>query len=368
MPTEYLNLSDFEYDLPAHLIAQEPCALRDQSKLLYLDKLTKAISHRVFSDLVEILDHKDVLVINDTKVIPARLIARKITGGLAKLLLIKHEANSPGVWQAMVSPIKGLKLGDILTVQFGSKTWPIKIVDIVTAEDGNKRLLVHLGSEQAIFELLRDAGQAPLPPYISRRVADSQQSGVNAEQIKKGEDLERYQTVFAQAPGAVAAPTAGLHFSEELLARLKAKGITICTVTLHVGPGTFKPIAHSIESHHIEPERYWISRKCAHTINAAKAQGRRIIAVGTTSCRALESAGSTGLVQPVTDDSTSLYVRPGYQFKIIDGLITNFHLSKSSLLLLVSAFVGRDALMNTYQVAIDRQYRFYSYGDAMLIL
>lgn len=359
MNVEKLDLADFQYDLPQHLIAQDPCAVRDQSKLLCLNKNTKAISHHVFNELVDLLDPSDVLVVNDTKVVPARLIAQRKSGGTVKLLLVKPEANRVGVWQAMVSPIKRLQSKEILTVNLGKKSWEIEIVDIFFAEDGHKRLLVNLGANKQVFELLNSIGYAPLPPYIARE---------RGSDAKRQDDLDRYQTVYAAAAGAVAAPTAGLHFSEQLLAQLRERGVTICTVTLHVGPGTFKPIEDSIDDHYIEPEKYSIPATTAETVNRAKREGRRIIAVGTTSCRALESATANGALSPISNESTTLYIRPGYRFQLIDGLITNFHLSGSSLLLLVAAFVGRDSIMQAYETAIANNYRFFSYGDAMLIL
>lgn len=358
---EKLELSDFQYDLPQNLIAQEPCRQRDASKLLWLNRTTKLVAHHVFHDLVDLLQPSDVLVVNDTKVVPARLVASRNSGGKIKLLLIKPEANKPGIWQAMVTPIKRLKTDEVLTVTVAGKTRTIRVAGFVLAEDGHKRLLVDLGGQQEVFELLSDIGYAPLPPYIARTIDEDSER-------KRQEDLDRYQTVYANAAGAVAAPTAGLHFSKQLLSDLKKKGVTICSVTLHVGPGTFKPIADSIEEHIIESEQYSIPVSTAEIINKAKAEGRRVIAVGTTTCRALESAASMATLEAVPSASTSLYIRPGYQFKLIDGLITNFHLSGSSLLLLVAAFVGRSALMSTYQNAIENQYRFFSYGDAMLIL
>jgi S-adenosylmethionine:tRNA ribosyltransferase-isomerase len=360
LKAEKLDLRDFQYDLPQHLIAQEPCGQRDNSKLLWLRRDTKEVSHHIFNQLVDLLHPSDVLVVNDTKVVPARLLANRASGGHTKLLLIKPEANRPGLWQAMVTPIKRLKANELLTVHVADKTHQIRIVEIVIAEDGHKRLLVDLGSQQQVFDLLSNIGYAPLPPYITRSTEQNSEP-------KRQEDLERYQTVYARESGAVAAPTAGLHFSQQLLANLRAKEVTISSVTLHVGPGTFKPISGPIEEHHIEAEQYSIPDATVEVVNKAKAEGRRIIAVGTTTCRALESATSNGVLSTISNASTSLYIRPGYQFKFIDGLITNFHLSGSSLLLLVAAFVGRDALMKAYQIAIENKYRFFSYGDAMLI-
>jgi S-adenosylmethionine:tRNA ribosyltransferase-isomerase len=358
---EKLNLKDFHYDLPQHLIAQHPCAVRDESRLLWLHRSSKDISHHVFNHVVDLLDPSDVLVVNDTKVVAARLLAKRASGGKVKLLLVKPEADRPGFWQAMVSPIKRLQPNEALLVQTANSAREIRIVDIVIAEDGHKRLIVDLGTQQQVFELLSEIGYAPLPPYITRSIDQELEPA-------RQKDLDRYQTVYARCEGAVAAPTAGLHFSEMLLGKLKAKGVTVCTVTLHVGPGTFKPITDSIDSHFIEPELYSIPAKAAETVNRARREGRRIIAVGTTTCRALESATAQGALTEVHNQSTTLYIKPGYQFKLIDGLITNFHLSESSLLLLVAALVGRDPLMKAYETAIENNYRFFSYGDAMLVL
>jgi S-adenosylmethionine:tRNA ribosyltransferase-isomerase len=365
-----LDLKDFEYELPAQLIAQEPSSVRHESKLLYLNKATSVVSHHTFGDLADLLEPSDLVVINDTRVIPAKFIARRASGGTVKLLLLRPEvnpqSNGNSIWQAMVTPIRRLRVGEILSIHGPRKNFKVLITNIITAEDGHKRLLVNLGTQTDVFELLNDAGQAPLPPYITR--ADPQTDIDENSQSKRENDLERYQTIFASAPGAVAAPTAGLHFSDQLVEKLAAKGVNICRLTLHVGPGTFKPISESIENHHIEAEEYSIPEHTAQLINSAKSQGRRIIAVGTTSCRALESAAANGVLQAKEKESTTLYIRPGFSFQIVDGLITNFHLSRSSLLLLVSAFAGHKALIDAYKIAIDNNYRFFSYGDSMLIL
>ncbi len=320
----------------------------------------------MFADLAELLKPSDILVVNNTKVIPAKLTATRETGGSIRLLLLKPLPNQEGHWQAMVTPIRRLRSGENLSIQGNTKQFNVKVTGIITGEDGHKRLVVYLGRQSEVFELLNDAGQAPLPPYISR--SDNPDKSELISTSKRQDDLERYQTIFAKAPGAVAAPTAGLHFSDQVMEELKAKDITICQLTLHVGPGTFKPITDSIEKHKIESEEYSINNETASVINSAKSQGRRIIAVGTTSCRALESAAMRGSIQAKEKASTSLYIRPGFDFQIVDGLITNFHLSRSSLLLLVAAFAGHRALMNAYQVAITNNYRFFSYGDSMLIL
>jgi S-adenosylmethionine:tRNA ribosyltransferase-isomerase len=355
------TIADYEYDLPNELIADKPLPERDQSRLLVINRTNQSISHSRFDKIVDFLKKGDVVVVNDTKVIPAKLLARRASGGFVRVLLIKHEANQPGLWQAMVSPIKRLKPEEVLHVSTaGGEERSIKIKAIITAEDGFKRVLVDLGAGSSVFELLNEIGQAPLPPYIMR--------DQNNAAVDRADDLKRYQTVFANAPGAVAAPTAGLHFSDHLMQELEDRGVAIVKLTLHVGPGTFKPIENSVEDHFIEAETYSISAETAKTINQAKKEGRRVIAVGTTSLRALESAAQDGQLKTVADESTSLYIRPGHHFAIVDGLITNFHLSRSSLLILVSTFAGHDLIMRAYKEAIKEKYRFYSYGDSSLIV
>lgn len=356
------TLADFEYELPTELIAQEPLPTRDQSRLMVVDRSAQTISHYQFKDIANLLKPGDVLVVNDTKVIPARLTARRASGGIIEILLVKAEPHTPGVWQAMATPLKRLKPGEELFLDtHGQSTLSIFVEDIILTEQGEKRLLLNLGPQENVYKIFSSAGSAPLPPYIHRDNDDQ------TETRKRQSDLNRYQTVFAEAPGAVAAPTAGLHFSDELLAKLTASGIELCKVTLHVGPGTFKPITTTLKEHHIESEELSITNKTAEVVNKALAEGRRVIAVGTTSCRALESAGKSGTLNPVQSDKTSLYISPGYDFKIIKGLVTNFHLSKSSLLVLVSAFASHNLIMSAYQEAIKERYRFFSYGDAMLI-
>jgi S-adenosylmethionine:tRNA ribosyltransferase-isomerase len=355
------TIEDFEYDLPADLIAQTPCDVRHESRLLLLERASSAIEHRHFADIVEILQEGDLLVVNNTRVIPARLLASRQTGGQVEILLLKAETHRPGLWQALANPLRKLKVGDILQAQSpGGLNAQILVEDIFAGPDGHKRVMISLGSQQTAFELLQDIGNAPLPPYIERR--RDQTASMRAR------DLERYQAIFAAAPGAVAAPTAGLHFSPEVVARLKDRGVGLEEITLHVGPGTFKPISATLDDHAIEAEEYTIKAEAAARINDAKRAGRRVIAVGTTTCRALETAGMDGVVQPVERAQSTLYIRPGFQFRILDGLLTNFHLSRSSLLVLVSAFGGYELVRRAYQDAVDRRYRFFSYGDAMLIL
>jgi S-adenosylmethionine:tRNA ribosyltransferase-isomerase len=403
-----LNLEDYAYDLPPELIAQEPAEVRHESRLLYVDRKSKALSHHQFKDVVDLLCPGDLVVVNDTRVIPARLFARRQTGGVVEILLVKPSQEKIGLWLAIGTPIRRLKVGETLIACGLDESHEIKVADIVYGADQHKMLLVDLGPGESVFNLLRQIGFAPLPPYIHRSydtgsasdsaasesVSRAREQGQRANndsaelfdtalaiehksargdgEVSVGNhrlvDMERYQTIFASQPGAVAAPTAGLHFTDQVLMALQAKGIELCKITLHVGPGTFKPISESIEKHQMEREHFWIAREAADRINSALSEGRRIIAVGTTTCRALESAFDNGGVRACVNESTALFIKPGYRFRVINGLITNFHLSKSSLLLLVSAFAGRDLIMDAYQTAIENRYRFYSYGDAMLIL
>ncbi|MBY0357995.1 MAG: tRNA preQ1(34) S-adenosylmethionine ribosyltransferase-isomerase QueA [Candidatus Obscuribacterales bacterium] len=356
-----LSLDDFSYDLPSELIAQEPCGTRHESRLLVLNKESGELNHHVFKEIRNYLRPGDVLVLNDTKVIPARITARRASGGAVEVLLLKAEAHKPGIWQAMAYPLRKLRQGDSLFVDgAGGKEFVLKVADFVESPDGQRRLLIDFGGQQEVYSLLAHIGSAPLPPYIRRQRPEGD------EEARRSTDLERYQTVFAKTPGAVAAPTAGLHFSAELLHELKEQGVEIAYLTLHVGPGTFKPISHSVEEHSIEAEEFNVPADTAHIVNKALDEGRRVIAVGTTSLRTLETAGSSGRLQSGSAEST-LYVKPGYGFKIVKALITNFHLSRSSLLVLVSAFAGHEKIMPAYKIAVEQKYRFYSYGDAMFI-
>lgn len=362
------TLADFAYDLPDELIASEPAAVRHESRLLVIERETGKLSHRRFADLVDLLIPGDVLVVNDTRVIPARITCLRTTGGAVELLLLRPDSERAGLWHAMATPLRKLKAGEKLLVHDASgKQHEITISEIYALPDGQKRALVDLGPGANTYNLLTAIGNAPLPPYILKQ-REKEQHTDEITESERQHDIERYQTVFAREPGAVAAPTAGLHFSDEVLAKLQACGIEVAKVTLHVGPGTFKPITSSLEEHTIETESFSIPEHTAATINKALSEGRRIIAVGTTSCRALETAGTSRHVTPVSNGQTGLYISPGYQFKIISGLVTNFHLSQSSLLVLVSAFAGRDVIMAAYQEAIAQRYRFFSYGDATLIL
>ena len=342
--TELLKISDFDFSLPEALIAQEPVAIRDSSRLMALDRKTGELEHRIFSDIESYLVSGDVLVLNDTKVFPCRLIVKKPGGGKAEVFLLEEKGLN--VWDALVKG--GVGLGKQVVVDQG-------IEAEIIAERGDGVKVVRFLGVPDIRAILPEIGRTPLPPYIKREAGQR--------------DRERYQTVYASREGAVAAPTAGLHFTGELFARLKAKKIELVHITLHVGPGTFQPVrVETITEHRMHPERYDISAGSATTINRAKAEGRRVIAVGTTSVRTLETAASGSAGVAPGEGSSSLFIHPGYVFKVIDGLITNFHLPKSTLLMLVAAFAGRENILSAYRTAIQEEYRFYSYGDAMLIL
>ena len=338
-----LRLSSFDYDLPGHCIAQEPSPIRDRSRLMVLHRAAGTIEDRIFSDIADYLEDGDVLVVNDTKVFPCRVMARKKTGGAAEIFLLSEQGLNS--WDALVS--NGVNIGGRLDISGG-----VEAEIIASGEKGIKT--VRFYGVRDVREVLPEIGQTPLPPYIKRR-PDARDGG-------------RYQTVYASHDGAVAAPTAGLHFTTELLKRLESKGVGIVPVTLSVGPGTFQPVrVDDITAHKMLPERYAIPRDSAVVINGARAEGRRVIAVGTTSVRTLESAAAPdGLVVP-GEGTTDLFIYPGHAFRVIDGMITNFHLPKSTLLMLVSAFAGREHVLRAYRRAVLEQYRFYSYGDAMFI-
>jgi S-adenosylmethionine:tRNA ribosyltransferase-isomerase len=341
--TERLKLSDFDYHLPKALIAQEPCPVRDQSRLMVLDRKTGSTRHRTFCDIDEQLIPGDLVVLNDTKVFPCRLMAKKNSGGNAEIFLLRERGRNQ--WDALVKG--GGIVGKKLKVAAG-----IEAEIIEAGEDSLRTIRFHGGND--IKEMLPEIAKTPLPPYIKREATAA--------------DRERYQTVYASHEGAVAAPTAGLHFTPELFQKLSSKGIEFATITLHVGPGTFQPVkVEYIADHQMRPEHYYISNEAATSINSAHAEGRRVIAVGTTSLRAIETAtASTGAITSGRGSST-LFIYPGYHFKAASGIITNFHLPKSTLLMLVSAFAGRENILSAYRIAVAEQYRFYSYGDAMLI-
>lgn len=340
-----MRKEDFNFDLPEELIAQDPLEDRSSSRLLVLDKETGKTEHHVFREIIDYLEAGDCLVINDTKVIPARLIGSKIgTDAKIEVLLLKRKEND--VWEILVKPGKKAKIGT--RISFGDGLLVGEVVDIV--EEGNR--LIHFEYEGIFEEILDRLGQMPLPPYITHQL----------------EDKNRYQTVYAKHSGSAAAPTAGLHFTPELLKKIEEKGVQIARVTLHVGLGTFRPVkVDNILEHHMHSEFYQIEEEAAEKINTAKANGKRVIAVGTTSCRTIESAAKEdGTIAPVSG-WTDIFIYPGYQFKVLDCLITNFHLPESTLVMLVSALAGREHVLNAYEEAIKERYRFFSFGDAMFI-
>ena len=340
-----MKLKDFWYPLPSELIAQHPTERRDQSRLIVLDRKEKSITHRTFRDIQEYLVKGDCLVINNTRVIPARLLGEKEgTGGKIEFVLLKRLEND--TWEVILKPGRRARVGSRFV--FGDGRLRAEILKIV---DGGNRI-VRFFYDGVFEEVLDQVGIVPLPPYITEEL----------------EDKERYQTVYSRINGSAAAPTAGLHFTEELLEQIKAKGVEVAEVTLHVGLGTFRPVkVENIEEHHMHKEYYSISEQACETINRARKSGNRVIAVGTTSVRVLETASDdSGFVRPGQGE-TDIFIYPGYRFKAIDGLITNFHLPESTLIMLVCAFAGRDFIMEAYKEAIDRRYRFFSFGDAMFI-
>ena len=340
-----MKTSDFYYDLPQDLIAQDPLKKRSDSRLMHLDRKTGQICHQHFTDILRWLHPGDCLVINDTKVIPARLFGRKEdTDAHIEILLLKRRDKD--VWETLVKPGKKAKPGTKLI--FGDGRLKGEVIDIV--EEGNR--LIRFTYEGIFEEILDSLGEMPLPPYITHKL----------------EDKNRYQTVYAKHDGSAAAPTAGLHFTEELLEQVKAKGVSIAHVTLHVGLGTFRPVkVEDVTQHHMHSEFYVVEEEQARLINETKAAGGRIISVGTTSCRTLESAGDETGVVKAGSGWTDIFIYPGYRFKVIDGLITNFHLPESTLLMLVSALAGKDTIMKAYEEAVKERYRFFSFGDAMFI-
>ncbi len=342
-------LSDFDYELPENLIAQVPSEKRDMSKMMVLDRYAKTIEHRRFCDIVDYLTEKDLLVLNNTKVIPARLYAKKDTGALIEIFLVREVKKD--IWLSLIKPSKRVKSGMLLKIA--------EELSVEILEKDDDKWFVKLLYTGNIFEILDKVGRIPLPPYIERKMTSDEYKNL---------DFERYQTVYAEKEGAVAAPTAGLHFTKEILEKLEKKGTHHCFVTLNVGLGTFKPVkCENILEHKMDSETFEITAETAGIINEAKVQGKNIVAVGTTSVRTLETVmNKYGKIIPIKDTS-ELFIYPGYEFKIVNKLITNFHLPKSTLLMLVSALAGKDYIFNAYNEAIKEQYRFYSYGDCMLI-
>ena len=340
-----MNVKDFYYDLPQELIAQDPLEDRSSSRLLVLDKETGEMEHKVFRDILSYLKKGDCLVINDTKVIPARLIGRKEgTDAHIEILLLKRREND--IWETLVKPGKKAKVGTV--IQFGDGLLTGTVVDIV--EEGNR--LIQFSYDGIFEEILDQLGQMPLPPYITHQLKDK----------------NRYQTVYAEHEGSAAAPTAGLHFTKDLLKEIEEMGVSIAHVTLHVGLGTFRPVkVENVQEHHMHSEFYIVEEEAAKVINDTKKNGGRVICVGTTSCRTLESATGENGVLKAGSGWTDIFIYPGYKFKILDCLITNFHLPESTLVMLVSALAGREHVLAAYEEAIRQRYRFFSFGDAMFI-
>ena len=361
LPETSLTLKDFYYDLPEERIAQTPIEPRDSSRLMVIDRASGTTEHKIFRDVIDYLNPGDVLVINDTRVIPARIIgvrAKKAmpdgteakTGSTApvELLLLKQMEND--VWEALAGPGKRAKLGD--TLVFGGNVLEAKVIEIT--ESGNRIVKLRCldGESDTVYDALHRIGTMPLPPYIKEKL----------------DNQERYQTVYSRLEGSAAAPTAGLHFTPELLEKIRAKGVAVVAVLLHVGLGTFRPVKEEhIEDHEMHCEHIEVTEEAARTINERRAAGGRAIAVGTTSCRTLESASDeNGVLHPISAD-TGIFIYPGYRFKMTDALITNFHLPESTLLMLVSALAGRERMLDAYKTAVEMKYRFFSFGDAMLI-
>ena len=341
-----MKTSDFYYDLPEELIAQDPLEDRTASRLLVLDRKTGAVKHKIFSDVIDYLNKGDCLVINNTRVIPARLIGEKEgTGGKVEVLLLKRRAND--VWETLVKPGKKLKPGAKIT--FGDGRLRAEVLEVV--EEGNR--LVKFCYEGIFEEILDSLGEMPLPPYITHKL----------------EDKEMYQTVYAKFDGSAAAPTAGLHFTKELLNKIEEKGIKISSITLHVGLGTFRPVkVDDVNNHHMHTEWYEVNAEAAEIINETKRNGGRVICVGTTSCRTIESVADENGYMKAKTGETDIFIYPGYKFKVMDGLITNFHLPESTLVMLVSAFAGKENVLSAYETAVKEKYRFFSFGDAMILI
>lgn len=342
-----MELKDFEFDLPEELIAQRPLGERDASRLMVLKRSTGRTVHTEFRRVAEHLNDGDLLVINDTKVLPARLLGAKATGGRVEVLLVERlEGEGKELWRCLVKNSKGLKPGSTITIDGGERA------GVVSAGDDG---FWKVAFAPRFSERLESIGLVPLPPYIRRE--------------PEKDDALRYQTVYAGSSGAVAAPTAGLHFTERLLEEIKKKGVDVRRITLHTGPGTFMPVrVENIEAHRMLPERYTVSPEVSEAVQKAKEEKRRVVAVGTTSTRALEAAFRGGIEAPVLSGSTDLFIYPGFRFRVVDALLTNFHLPGSTLIMLVAAFAGRDQVLEAYKEAVRMRYRFFSYGDAMLII
>ena len=360
LPETDLRLSDFYYDLPEELIAQTPLEVRDSSRLMVIDREKDTVEHKIFRDIIDYIRPEDTLVINDTRVIPARIVGERVvkmtadgpceTGGSApvELLLLKQTEND--VWEALAGPGKRARVGDVLS--FGDGLLKAEIESIGDGGVRTVRFACDKSRSATVYDALHTLGTMPLPPYIKEKLADQ----------------ERYQTVYSREEGSAAAPTAGLHFTPELLDAVRAKGCAVVPVLLHVGLGTFRPVKEDrIEEHEMHTEYIRVTEEACNIINSRRAAGGRVIAVGTTSCRTLESAADdNGVLHPCSTD-TGIFIYPGYRFKIVDALITNFHLPESTLLMLVSAFAGRERMLSAYNTAVSEKYRFFSFGDAMFI-
>lgn len=347
-----MNISEFGYELPENLIAQLPADKRENSKMLVLDKNNKTIEHKHFFDITDYIDSDSILVLNNTKVLPARLYGTKETGAKIEVFLLESQGEGK-FWSCLIKPSKRVKPDNIITISDELKVRPVKRLE----DDGE--WLVELIYDGDLFEILHKVGNIPLPPYIERKL--------KSEELKQF-DMERYQTVYAKDEGSVAAPTAGLHFTQEILQKLKSKGVEIAYVTLNVGLGTFRPVkCENILDHKMHSETFEITQDAADKINLAKEQGKKLIAVGTTTVRTLETAYQKYGCIKACHDHSELFIYPPYEFKVVDKLITNFHLPKSTLLMLVSALAGKDFIFKAYQEAIKNEYRFFSYGDCMLI-
>lgn len=340
-----MKTSDFYYDLPEELIAQTPIEPRNASRLMLLNKKTGEVEHKIFKDLTDYLEPGDCLILNDTRVIPARIFGvKKETGAVVEFLLLKQKETL--VWECLCKPGKKAKVGT--EFNFGDGKLQCKVIDVL--EDGNR--IIKFDCDANIYAVLDEIGQMPLPPYIKEKL----------------QDKERYQTVYSEHLGSAAAPTAGLHFTKEMLEEIKEKGVNIGYVTLHVGLGTFRPVkVDDVTKHTMHTEHYVMPQETADLINETKKNGKRVISVGTTSCRTLESVATKNGCICADEGDTSIFIYPGYEFKCIDALVTNFHLPESTLIMLISAFAGYDHVMNAYKIAVDERYRFFSFGDAMFI-
>ncbi|WP_040461635.1 tRNA preQ1(34) S-adenosylmethionine ribosyltransferase-isomerase QueA [Lachnoanaerobaculum saburreum] len=340
-----MDVKDFRYDLPQELIAQDPLEDRSSSRLLVLDKDTGEITHKHFYDIIDYLDEGDCLVLNETKVIPARLMGvKKDTGAVVEILLLKRKSKT--VWECLVKPGKKCRVGAV--IEFGEGLLTGTVSDIV--EEGNR--IIEFEFDGIFEEILDKLGTMPLPPYITHTL----------------KDRNRYQTVYAKNDGSAAAPTAGLHFTKELLKDIEDKGVKLAKVTLHVGLGTFRPVKVSdVRQHHMHSEFFQVSKEAADIINSTRANGKRVICVGTTSTRTVESASDDKGYLKETSGWTDIFIYPGYKFKVLDALITNFHLPESTLVMLVSALAGREKVLHAYEEAVKEKYRFFSFGDAMFI-